>query len=128
MQILIKSFAIVFVLASAAAWSLFDESIALAVGLGFLIMGTNIVLTRHTVRQFTSGGRSTLVGLYILKMATLLGVIFLILRVLEMNVIGLIVGLSLPMLIMIFAGNRWMAIEDDSAQSDEETRTIQTGV
>ena len=127
MQILIKTFAIIFVLATAAAWSVFGQLIGISVAVGFVTMVANIWLTRRTVRQFTSGGRTTLIGLYVLKMALLFGLLFLFLKVLELHVIGLVVGLSLPMMVMLFAGNSWMAVEDAS-EGDDTNAPLENGV
>ena len=127
MQILIKTFAIVFVLATAAAWSAFGQLIGISVAVGFVTMATNTWLTRRTVRQFTSGGRTTLVGLYVLKMALLFGLLFVFLKVLELHVIGLVVGLSLPMMVMLFAGNSWMTVEDAS-EGDDTNAPLENGV
>ena len=127
MQILIKTFAIIFVLATAAAWSVFGQLIGISVAVGFVTMAANIWLTRRTVRQFTSGGRTTLIGLYVLKMALLFGLLFLFLKVLELHVIGLVVGLSLPMMVMLFAGNSWMAVEDAS-EGDDKNAPLENGV
>lgn len=128
MHTLITSFLLFFVGATSAAVALFDIQIALAVAVGFLTMTANVWLTRKTVRQFTSGGRSALVGLYLFKMAILFGLLYLFLSVLALDVIALAVGLTLPMAVMIFAGNRWMAMEDDSASSDDSIDPIQSGV
>jgi|TARA_B110000495_G_C22612472_1_gene365486 hypothetical protein len=128
MHTLITSFLLFFVGATSAAAALFDIQIALAVAVGFLTMTANVWLTRKTVRQFTSGGRSALVGLYLFKMAILFGLLYLFLSVLALDVIALAVGLTLPMAVMIFAGNRWMAMEDDSASSDDSIDPIQSGV
>ena len=127
-KILLKTFGVVLVLSTALAWWFFGEGIALAVGLGFITMATNTWLTRRTVRQFTSGARSTLVGLYVVKMVVLFGILYALLTVVELNVIGLVVGLSLPMVIMIFAGNRWMAMEESSVNVDDDISTAQTVV
>ena len=83
MQTLIKSFLLVFVVVTSAAGALFGVQIALAVAVGFATMSANVWLTRKTVRQFTSGGRSALVGLYLFKMTILFGLLFLFLRVLD---------------------------------------------
>lgn len=128
MQTLIKSFLVVFVVATSAAGGLFGPQIALAVAVGFATMSANVWLTRKTVRQFTSGGRSALVGLYLFKMTILFGLLFLFLRVLALDVIGLAVGLSLPMAVMVFAGNRWMAMEDDTPNAEDASDPIQSGV
>ena len=127
MQILMKTFAIVFVIATAAAWSVFGQLIGISVAVGFATMATNNWLTRRTVRQFTSGGRTTLVGLYVLKMASLFGVLYIFLKVLELHVIGLVVGLSLPMVVMVFAGNSWMAAED-TGEGDDASAPLENGV
>ena len=128
MQTLITSFLLVFAGATSAAVALFDVQTALAVGVGFLTMTANVWLTRKTVRQFTSGGRSVLVGLYLFKMTILFGLLYLFLSVLALDVIALAVGLTLPMTVMVFAGNRWMAVEDDTPSSDDGTDPIQSGV
>ncbi len=128
MQTLIKTFLIVFVVVTSATVALFGGQIALAVAVGFATMSANVWLTRKTVRQFTSGGRSALVGLYLFKMTILFGLLFLFLRVLALDVIGLSVGLSLPMAVMVFAGNRWMAMEDDTPIAEETSDPIQSGV
>ena len=128
MQTLIKTFLIVFVVVTSATVALFGGQIALAVAVGFATMSANVWVTRKTVRQFTSGGRSALVGLYLFKMTILFGLLFLFLRVLALDVIGLSVGLSLPMAVMVFAGNRWMAMEDDTPIAEETSDPIQSGV
>ena len=128
MQTLIKTFLIVFVVVTSATVALFGGQIALAVAVGFATMSANVWLTRKTVRQFTSGGRSALVGLYLFKMTILFGLLFLFLRVLALDVSGLSGGLSLPMAVMVFAGNRWMAMEDDTPIAEETSDPIQSGV
>lgn len=127
MQILIKTFAITFVIVTAVAWAAFGQLIGISVAVGFVTMATNTWLTRRTVRQFTSGGRTTLVGLYVLKMALLFGLLYVFLKVLELNVVGLVVGLSIPMMVMIFAGNSWMAAEDAS-EGDDGVAPVENGV
>lgn len=128
MHTLIKSFLLVFAVATTAAGAIFDIQIALAVAVGFVTMSANVWLTRKTVRQFTNGGRSALVGLYLFKMTILFGLLFLFLRVFALDVIGLAVGLSLPMAVMVFAGDRWMAMEDDTSDADDTSDPIQSGV
>ena len=127
MQTLIKTFALVFLLATAATWLAFGQLVGISVAVGFITMATNTWLTRRTVRQFTSGARTTLVGLYVLKMALLFGLLFVFLKVLELHVIGLVAGLSLPMMVMLFAGNRWMTVEDAS-EGDDSSAPLENGV
>ena len=127
-HILVKAFSIVFVLATGAAWGLFGSLVGLSVGLGFATMAANTWLTRRTVRQFTSGARTTLVGLYLFKMVILFGLLFVFLKVFGLDVIGLVVGLSLPMMVMIFAGNRWMAMEESEEATDDSANPAHNGV
>lgn len=128
MHTLITSFVLVFFGATAASAALFGWSVALAVGVGFATMAANVWLTRKTVRQFTSGGRTALVGLYLFKMTILFGLLYVFLHVLALNVIGLVVGLSLPMAVMVFAGSGWMTSEETSETGEEKNEPIESGV
>ena len=128
MHTLITSFVLVFFGATAASAALFGGSVALAVGVGFATMAANVWLTRKTVRQFTSGGRTALVGLYLFKMTILFGLLYVFLHVLALNVIGLVVGLSLPMAVMVFAGSGWMTSEETSETGEEKNEPIESGV
>ena len=128
MHTLITSFVLVFFGAMAASAALFGGSVALAVGVGFATMAANVWLTRKTVRQFTSGGRTALVGLYLFKMTILFGLLYVFLHVLALNVIGLVVGLSLPMAVMVFAGSGWMTSEETSETGEEKNEPIESGV
>ena len=82
---------------------------AVAVGVGFATMAANVWLTRKTVRQFTSGGRTALVGLYLSNDD--LFVVYVFLHVLALNVIGLVVG--------AFPWRSWFAIVVDDQRRDE---------
>ncbi|MGB0646380.1 MAG: ATP synthase subunit I [Bradymonadia bacterium] len=128
MHTLITSFVLVFLGATAASAALFGPSVALALGVGFATMTANVWLTRKTVRQFTSGGRTALVGLYLFKMTILFGLLYVFLHVLALNVIGLVVGLSLPMAVMVFAGSGWMTSEETSETGEETNEPIESGV
>ena len=128
MHTLITSFVLVFFGAMAASAALFGGSVAVAVGVGFATMAANVWLTRKTVRQFTSGGRTALVGLYLFKMTILFGLLYVFLHVLALNVIGLVVGLSLPMAVMVFAGSGWMTSEETSETGEEKNEPIESGV
>ena len=127
MQIILKPLTLVFLAAVIGVWFAFGQDIVIAFAVGFTTMVANVWLTRKTVRQFTSGARTTLVGLYLFKMVILFGLLFVFLRYLSLNVIGLVGGLGLPMAVMIFTGNRWMEAEDDASEDDPDVQ-VQTGV
>ena len=119
MHILVKTFIIVFGLATVSAELFLGRALALGLGVGYATMAINLWLTRRTVRQFTSGGRTKIIGLYVLKMTAFFGLLYWFLKVLELNVFGLVIGLSLPLTVMVFAGNRWMSAEEDTGDPVE---------
>ena len=128
MRTLLKPLFIAFFTLSCVAWTLFGQDIALAFGVGFMTMAANIWLTRKTVRQFTSGQRTTLVGLYLVKMVILFGLLFVYLRHFAFDAIALVTGLGMPMALMIFTGTRWMEAEDDASSEDASEIQVQSGV
>ena len=101
-----------------ATHMLFGSDIAIAVGAGMVLMTSNVALTGSTVRQFTSGSRGSMAGLYMVKMVILFGCLYGLLAILKLNVFGVVAGLSLPMMLMIFAGNRWMMTEGNEALAE----------
>ena len=128
MQTLLKPLLFAFISTMSGVCLMFGESIGLAFGVGFVTMVANVWLTRKTVRQFTSGARTTLVGLYLFKMVILFGLLFFFLRYLSLNVFGLVGGLGLPMAVMVFSGNRWMEAEDDTSAQEDSDGQVQSGV
>ena len=61
-------------------------------------------------------------------MTILFGLLYVFLHVLALNVIGLVVGLSLPMAVMVFAGSGWMTSEETSETGEEKNEPIESGV
>ena len=114
MGLLLKMLAVVGAISLIATHMLFGSDIAIALGAGM----SNVALTGSTVRQFTSGSRGSMAGLYMVKMVILFGCLYGLLAILKLNVFGVVAGLSLPMMLMIFAGNRWMMTEGNEALAE----------
>ena len=118
MGLLLKMLAVVGAISLIATHMLFGPDIAIALGAGMVLMTSNVALTGSTVRQFTSGSRGSMAGLYMVKMVILFGCLYGLLAILKLNVFGVVAGLSLPMMLMIFAGNRWMMTEGNEALAE----------
>ena len=116
--LLLKILGIVGVISLIATHLVFGPDIAIALGSGMVLMTSNVALTGTTVRQFTSGNRGSMAGLYMVKMVILFGCLYALLAIFKLNIFGVIAGLSLPMMLMIFAGNRWMMTEGNEALAE----------
>ena len=130
MGMLLKILLLVGALSAIASALVFGKAITIAFLTGLILMTGNVALTGSTVRQFTSGSRASMAGLYVVKMILLFGLLYVCLAVFRLDVFGVIAGLSLPMMLMILSGNRWMNAEpgDGVQHAPESENALENGV
>jgi hypothetical protein len=109
-----------------AVGSLYFKSFSVTMGVvaGLILALANFWLIQRAVGGLLAGERSSMAGLYVVKITAILGVLFLLIGVAKLDPIGLMTGFSVLVFVTTTSGQRVLnesSVEDAEIGADLES-------